>query len=1403
MEIQENHPGSGRWSSFLCGDRTQKWSSHCKGIQKSERRSGTAPPKPGEELGWRWRRKMSSMRSPSVAAAGGDASFRAAEVSGLGTSSFGFGGGHPKSTVDDGRWRELFPLQNAPLPDRLPGLSTSARRRRAKVRDRVCQVNSIVDCLNEMYVPSSQVSSYPQMESQAQRDSQHYIFQQLNRMKYPSSTCTEREAVKELLQTSTSYEGGQMTTVRPYERDLVSLPDCGAHPIALEQVIDAAGRDFLEDPHVSMMRTAEEWGHIIEKDDVFRPYMDVTLQGSPKKYVMFVKDLIDKGMVDFTARPKDLVTPFFVKKKNGKLRFILDCRGVNKRLAPPPPLALAAGSTWSQISLGKKDTLYVAQSDIKDYFYSLALPEPLRAFFCLPPVSWDLIKEVMPSNLAFDIPDHEGWLWPQLRVIPMGWNWAMWIAQRVHQHISLTASNLDMSRVLVEGKPAPDLSDGGVVLIPYADNLNVAGVVPGRVQEIKDKVVKELRRLGFRVHEETEACDTAQSLGFYIDGARGVISPIPERLDKVVKSFAWLSRRPRVSGRMVERLVGHAVHFCMLRRELLSIFRSLYDFIYGSYDRRCNLWRSAAREARWASQLLHLCSVDLRRQWSDSTTASDASLSGVAVCSAQLREADQVKHGNVKETWRYKSRFPVRPRESAMKDLDPFADPETVKPLQVEKFDAFELDVDFPEVDDELLQPSRWHDVFSVHMQLPEPITILEGRGVVAALRHKLRSSNEFGRKHLHFNDNMSVVLMCSKGRSSSFGMLRVCRRIACLLIASDCQLSVRWIPSEKNIADRGSRQWEHLRQEKNASASRSNRQIKEDIDQLCYPNRSPKYGTSFSSLRWSDEAYEEEEKNIKRRSIPQECGGEEGLQISEDGRAERLSPLPWSDGAGEVSCFETGGHGLSKTYGRPEKFCSKKSFEPEAEEQIRRGLLQVSQQHVRARIRPARRHKDTGGHYRCLSRLWPEAHVTSLQESASGMAESGASEDKTSSALVPGCSHSHADAREQTPAGGSRSPLDVHLLPKTWRSPGHTKDRPHSTNAGNHNILAVAPSSQSKRTIKSGTLRRKHPTRLTSSSMVGSLVATPANKEQFSHRSSIRSVGSSLASCPPEDKSGSKSCRDVSVASQRAFLRPTSSTSVPGRGETKRPVGKRQINEEIRGPCSNQPGVLPTPEGRSGPLPQDGEPLSHGGPKIFWNKDRWQKMKGQPHGKIYVLELFSGCARLSKACAEQGFIVFSYDIEYGSECDLLQSRVVRKIKKFLKKHCKCIALVWFGTPCTSWSRARRNDGGPKPLRDDAENLMGFSNLEKPDADKIQQGNLFLDVTTDIIHYCTQLNIAWALENPFSSRIWLTRPLTQLKDDGALFTRRFLWFWNAMAQINRLSALWFSSVGQFSMQLHL
>ena len=54
---------------------------------------------------------------------------------------------------------------------------------------------------------------------------------------------------------------------------------------------------------------------------------------------------------------------------------------------------------------------------------------------------------------------------------------------------------------------------------------------------------------GFSCSCETEASTLAQSSGFLIDGRAGVSTPIPERLDKVLKAFEWLSHRSRVDDR--------------------------------------------------------------------------------------------------------------------------------------------------------------------------------------------------------------------------------------------------------------------------------------------------------------------------------------------------------------------------------------------------------------------------------------------------------------------------------------------------------------------------------------------------------------------------------------------------------------------------------------------------------------------------------------------------------------------------------------------------------------------------------------------------------------------------------------------------------------------------------------
>ena len=112
------------------------------------------------------------------------------------------------------------------------------------------------------------------------------------------------------------------------------------------------------------------------------------------------------------------------------------------------------------------------------------------------------------------------------------------------------------------------------------------------------------------------------------------------------------------------------------------------------------------------------------------------------------------------------------------------------------------MDVNLEEVDKQFLHKDDWRECFPIQMHYNEHIALLDGRGVIV----------EFGHKHLHFCDNMGMTLLLAKGRSGTFSMLRICRRVACLLLATDCFLAVRWIPSELNMADGPSRRWERLR---------------------------------------------------------------------------------------------------------------------------------------------------------------------------------------------------------------------------------------------------------------------------------------------------------------------------------------------------------------------------------------------------------------------------------------------------------------------------------------------------------------------------------------------------------------------------------------------------------------
>ena len=148
---------------------------------------------------------------------------------------------------------------------------------------------------------------------------------------------------------------------------------------------------------------------------------------------------------------------------------------------------------------------------------------------------------------------------------------------------------------------------------------------------------------------------------------------------------------------------------------------------------------------------------------------------------------------------------------------------------------------------------------------------------------------------------------------------------------------------------------------------------------------------------------------------------------------------------------------------------------------------------------------------------------------------------------------------------------------------------------------------------------------------------------------------------------------------------------------------------------------------------------------------------------RCIFLELFSGSGRLSKALrrrVKHRFHVVEIDIASDASHDL-SKRALQDFILLLISLDK-IAGVWMGTPCTSWSRARRNDGkGPSPLRSDSQ-LWGLDNLSTSDQDRVRLGNNLAKFSLRVFKMCWQARIPAAIENPSSSRFWLIPKVAHL-----------------------------------------
>jgi len=150
--------------------------------------------------------------------------------------------------------------------------------------------------------------------------------------------------------------------------------------------------------------------------------------------------------------------------------------------------------------------------------------------------------------------------------------------------------------------------------------------------------------------------------------------------------------------------------------------------------------------------------------------------------------------------------------------------------------------------------------------------------------------------------------------------------------------------------------------------------------------------------------------------------------------------------------------------------------------------------------------------------------------------------------------------------------------------------------------------------------------------------------------------------------------------------------------------------------------------------------------------------ISNRPHK--FSLEIFAGTARVSQAVSSEEHVMFPIDICLFSSHNVLCPRIEQKNLTWIRTG--RIRLTWLGMPCTTFSRARKNDGlGPGPLRS-SDFIWGLPCLSTKDQQKVSEGNALFFFTLRVLQTCIQYNVPFVLENPLSSMAWELPPLVEL-----------------------------------------
>ena len=715
-----------------------------------------------------------------------------------------------------------------------------------------------------------------------------------------------------------------------------------------------------------------------------------------------------------------------------------------------------------------------------------------------------------------------------------------------------------------------------------------------------------------------------------------------------------------------------------------------------------------------------------------------------------------------------------------------FEDPLTVKPeVEGEILGEVFADESFPEVPPEYMRDERWKCLWRAPVAHREPVHLIEARSILGAVKHRARDHHRHGKRIVIFNDNMSVVLACQKGRCASYPLLRLLRRISAHGIACGLRFYVRWVPSERNAADKDSRAFEKGRGEQAPFGKKVRQGLYEERGREGKPEDEEQ--ESFASHSKEEEeplarkASQEYARHRAGQASHEEGGGAppESENTTEQAFEEAAGAGRGDDRPGACQCSEEHAGGLLEEAERILRLRRLPPPKPKKPGRLGQSIGGLQRHHVPQWGGQSCRRQAQGCFRVSETRRGEDrkAGASPFQAGTQRMAKVGAHTSAPAHVRVPQVSGERGATPDGKEEHGSVQRSNLQHIRTTRRASPSVPSR-HCAQERHLRLRCDNPGCHGEGHCKQGrNLRRDaHPGRQ-ESAVVGRSDGEVEPTEDARSKGARVIVGIQRAGVPGgvEACSGNLgnrggSTKPVPKPTRRSKQRPTAETEESRQCISPREMGIRQQCASVQQTWKAAADLKPVQQGVGAIWGRCSEAFQGLLPKWYPKAPEEageevlrESVKSNAaqnlHGKFF-LSLFGGVGNHAKFWAHHGGLAAVVDFEDYSCNDLSKHSAWNSVLSDLDT----VDVLGIDLPCNTFSRARRAPPWsklPKPLRSQ-EHIFGLPNLNSSDFARVSRANTMLHGAIRCIRRCLKRNIPGFLENPSNSWVWQVPAIQRL-----------------------------------------